>query len=104
MNRMFVNRDLEIDPRVFQKAVDLFHPGYLKRLVLVACLIVVAVFPKNADAQKVLTKLVGAAEVRSGEKTQTAAINFQRLMNRKFHGEVCYPLAIAFVNRIGYLE
>ena len=37
-------------------------------------------------------------------KPKSTAINFQRLMNRKLHGEISYFSRISFINSIGYFK
>ena len=92
-----MDHDLKLDAGIFQEIIDLFIPLHLQGLVLVPCLIIVSVFPKDPNANEVLAQFIGTSQVRSGEKSQSATVYLQRLVNGKFHGEIC---CLFFVLRI----
>ncbi len=95
-----MDRDLEFDPRIFQKTIQLFIPGHIEGLVLVALLVVVSVFPQDAHPHEVLSEFEGAAQVRAGQETKTAAVDLQRLVGGEFHREVSHFFSITFINRV----
>ena len=53
-NRCVMNGNLEFDTSVFQKIVRLLVPLNLKGLVLVPCLVIITIFPKDTNTNHIL--------------------------------------------------
>ena len=80
--------DLEFYTRIFQKIINFLIPLYLQRKVLIPRLIIISILPKDANTNQILTKLIRTPQVRTREKTQPAAVNFQWLVYSELHGEI----------------
>ena len=93
--------DRKQDIRVRKKPVILVTEINPQRLVLVTLLVIVALLPKDADANQVLLQLIGATQVRAGQETEAAAINFQRLIDGKLHRKISNRLAVFLIERVG---
>ena len=61
--------DLEFNTSIFKETIMFFIPGYTQRLVLVTRLVIISIFPKNADTNKVLAKFISTSQMGACEKT-----------------------------------
>src|SRR5664279_1612226 len=91
-NRVVVDIDLEFYSRVLKKWILLFNPGDLQTLILISGLIIVTIFPQDADENGILPEFIGTPHVGSGQESQTPTVNLQGLMDGKFHREICHFL------------
>ena len=73
------------DIGVGEKGVILIAKTNTQGLILVSFLIVLALFPKDADTDHILLQFIGASKMGSREKTQTPAVDLQRLVNGELH-------------------
>ena len=92
--RCVVDDDLIPDAGILKKIVHLFIPLHLQGLILVPGLIVVPVFPEDADADEVLAQFKGTAQMGTREKTETTAVDLEGLVHREFHREVSNTLRV----------
>ena len=70
---------------VLQKTVHLLPKLNAHRIIGVASLVVVAIFPENTDTNQVLAFIEGTSHVRPGQKTKSPRIGFKSLIDSKFH-------------------
>src|SRR5690606_3295995 len=69
MYRMTIDADLGTQIRWLQEGVVLPDELHPHALIVLAYLVVVAVFPEDADANQVLLQIVGATHVRADRKS-----------------------------------
>ena len=91
---MMIDFNREPDVGVFEEGIILFKKQHIHRLILLAYLVVVAVFPEDTDSDDVLMFFICTPHVRPGEETEAAAVCLQGLINGKFHGKIGDAFAI----------
>ena len=96
-----VDLDGELDIGLLEEVINLFALLHGHLTVVTTRLVVIAVCPENTDTDQILLQVIGTAHVRSGKETETAGIDFEGLINRKFRAEIGNALLILRINLVG---
>ena len=96
--------DEEFDVVIFQERVVFTHVLRSHGAVFRTNLVVVAVTPQNADADKVLAEVMRAAHVGAGQVAQTTGVNFKGVVDSVFHAEIRYAFSVFGIDFIRMFE
>ena len=91
----------KLDTCIGEELVTLLLKTYLHRLIGVATLVVITVFPQDTDPGKVLPQLIRTAHVRPGQKSQTTRIDLQALVDGVFHRKIHHAFFKTRIDLVG---
>src|SRR5258708_31413170 len=95
-----MDEDRKLDARVSEEGVTFFDETNFHRAIHISLLIVVAIFPQDANTNKILFQFKCAPQMGSGKKAESTAVYLQRLVDGKLHREISNAFREFFVEGV----